>query len=509
MNRSLAGLLMLLALAGSARAEERKFDAAALAKAVAPFLEDGTFLVAHVDLTRVDPAQLAARAAAVTGGAARDFSSMASEKDRERLKALRTAGARDVFLVLAIADLFSKGAAIIVPVEEGAHGKAILEAMGAKYDKAVEMGGAILTGEPSTVERLRRKKGVARPEVAAALTAAGDGVAQVALLLPKDLRKFLEELMPKLPKELGGGRMKTFTEGFLWAGLGIEADPAMRLQLVIASPDADAAKELRAAIDRALQAAAASKELRAVLPKAEDFVPRILPKADGDRLRLALDEKTLGEIVQPLVPKVRGAADRTRSTNNLKQLVLAMHNYHDTYNRFPAAATYSAAGKPLLSWRVHLLPFLDQAELYKQFKLDEPWNSDHNKKLVTKMPRVFDSTGNRKLADEGMTTYLAPRGKETMFPPEKEGLRIRDVLDGTSNTIFLIDADDSRAVPWTKPEDLEVDLSDPMKDLSLRFESGILMAFVDGSVRFLQKKIDKATLKALFTRAGGEVVGDN
>jgi hypothetical protein len=503
-KRTSLALLALLAVVASVRAEDRKFDAADLAKAVAPFLEEGTFFVAHVDLTRVDPDKLMARAAAVTGGAAKDFEHMASERDRERLKTLRDAGARDVFLIMAIADLFNKGGAIVLPVPAGADREKLL-AIG-KRDRAVEVGGAILTGDPSTVDRLRRKKGVARPEYATALAAAGDGVVQVVLLLPADLRKLLEETMPRLPAELGGGRMKVFTEGFLWGTAGIQASPEARLQVVIASPDADAAAVLRNALERLLQTAARSEQVRAVLPKAGELVPRILPKAKGDRLLLTLDEKALGDLVRPLVPKVRGAASRTQSTNNVKQLVLALHNHHDVYGRFPAAASYSATGKPLLSWRVHLLPFLDQVELYKQFKLDEPWDSEHNKKLLAKMPRVFDSTGNRKLAEAGMTTYVGPRGKETMFPPEKEGLRIRDVLDGTSNTIFLVDADDAHAVPWTKPEDLEIDLSDPMKGLSLRYENGILVGFVDGSVHFLSKKIDKATLKGLFTRAGGEVV---
>ena len=85
------------------------------------------------------------------------------------------------------------------------------------------------------------------------------------------------------------------------------------------------------------------------------------------------------------------AARRAQSMNNLKQFALAMHNYHDTNGKFPAASSFDKDGKPLLSWRVHVLPYLEQAELYKQFHLDEPWDSEHNKKLIEKMPNVLAS----------------------------------------------------------------------------------------------------------------------
>jgi len=118
MKRSFAALLVLVALAGPTWAADRKFDADAIAKAVAPFVEDGTFLIAHVDLTRLDPDKLMARAAAITGVAASDFASSISDQDRERLKELQDAGAKDVFFVLAIADILTKGGAIIIPVPQ-------------------------------------------------------------------------------------------------------------------------------------------------------------------------------------------------------------------------------------------------------------------------------------------------------------------------------------------------------------------------------------------------------
>src|SRR5262249_39739103 len=111
--------------------------------------------------------------------------------------------------------------------------------------------------------------------------------------------------------------------------------------------------------------------------------------------------------------KGRAAAGRQRSANNLKQIGLALHNWHATNGRLPPAATYSPDGKPLLSWRVLILPFLDQQGLYKEFRLDEPWDSDHNKKLLAKMPRVYETPDAR--AAPGETHYQSFFGKAAFF----------------------------------------------------------------------------------------------
>ena len=129
----------------------------------------------------------------------------------------------------------------------------------------------------------------------------------------------------------------------------------------------------------------------------------------------------------------------------------------------------------------------------------------HNKKLIARMPRLFASPGNPKLAAEGKTTYLAPTGPNTMFPDLK-GLKIGDVTDGTSNTIFLVDAADDHAVIWTKPDDLKVDPKEPLKGLGFKYGETVLTLFVDGSVHALKKTIDKDTLRGLFTPSGGEPI---
>jgi len=202
------------------------------------------------------------------------------------------------------------------------------------------------------------------------------------------------------------------------------------------------------------------------------------------------------------------ASERTKSINNMKELGLAAFNYLDKYGTFPPAYSTDKDGKRLLSWRVHVLPFLGQEKLYKEFHLDEPWDSDHNKKLIARMPAVFRSSANPKLIADFKTTYLAPIGDATMWPGAK-GVRIAEVTDGTSNTIFLVDADDDAAVVWTKPEDLGYDAKAPTTGLSDRFHGGFLASIADGSVRLISNSISKTTLQAAFTRNGGEVLGSD
>ncbi len=207
----------------------------------------------------------------------------------------------------------------------------------------------------------------------------------------------------------------------------------------------------------------------------------------------------------PAVQKVREAAARSQSQNNLKQIGLAMHNYDSAYASFPAAAIADKQGKPLLSWRVAVLPYIEQDALYKQFKLDEPWDSDHNKKLIPLMPKTYMDP--RADAPAGQTIYKVFTGKNTVFAGPK-GRQITSITDGASNTILAAAGGDP--VVWTKPDDIPFDLEKPVPDLS-KPSPNLLVLFADGSVRVirLDKKpkadLDKM-LKLLIQPDDGQVV---
>ena len=182
-------------------------------------------------------------------------------------------------------------------------------------------------------------------------------------------------------------------------------------------------------------------------------------------------------VALPGLQKVRNSAAIMQSQNNLKQIGIAMHAYHDVHGTFPPAAICDKKGKKLLSWRVAILPFIEQDNLYRQFKLDEQWDSEHNKqwsKMLVKVymdPRLSNTTVN--------THYKLFVGKETPFD-WLQSKKIQDISDGTSNTIMVVAAGD--AVPWAKPDDFDFDSTKALPDLTKPFPQ-LLAAFCDGSVR--------------------------
>jgi prepilin-type processing-associated H-X9-DG protein len=213
----------------------------------------------------------------------------------------------------------------------------------------------------------------------------------------------------------------------------------------------------------------------------------------------------LAALVAPAVQSSLEAARRVQCVNNLKQIALAMHNYHASNNAFPRPAYLDQKAKPLLSWRVAILPFIEQQELYDKFKQDEPWDSPHNKALLKEMPPIYRCPI-RTNALPYTTNYRVFVGKGALFEKD-QGIGVGDVTDGTSNTIMIVEA--TEAVPWTKPEDLSFDpaAAPALHGAGSPHPGGFNVSMADGSVRFLKNTIDLNVLRALITRAGGEVVG--
>jgi len=326
-------------------------------------------------------------------------------------------------------------------------------------------------------------------------------------LLPDDARRVLRETLPRLPDEFGGITGKELSEWLAWGAIGIELPPQPKLRVHVQTTSNDAAQSLEKLFANAWQAAP-KRGLREQIPDADALIPLLLPKASGDKVVLSIGEKP-GDLdkITPLVvaalQTARSAATRSQTVNNLKQFALAMHNYHDANKGFPAAASYNKDGKPLLSWRVHVLPYVDGGDLYKEFHLDEPWDSEHNKKLIEKMPKIYEDP--RVPAEKGKTTFVVPIGEKTIFGG-REGMKIQKITDGTSNTILVVEADAKHAVIWTKPDDLQIDPKDPAAGLFADERKQILAAFADGSVHVLALPKIADQLPALFSATGGEVV---
>jgi tetratricopeptide (TPR) repeat protein len=188
---------------------------------------------------------------------------------------------------------------------------------------------------------------------------------------------------------------------------------------------------------------------------------------------------------------------KTYSANNLKWIGLAIQEYFYEYNQFPAQASYDQQGKPLLSWRVHILPFLDEEKLYKEFKLDEPWDSEHNKKLISRMPEKYKNPIIHKKSFQ--TNYLVPVGNGTLFEIKKEA-RDLDIKNKTSNVAMVVEVNIDHSVIWTKPKDFSYDPEKPLKGLGGLKDGKFHVLFAVGNVRTIHKKVDKELLKSVFSR---------
>jgi hypothetical protein len=209
--------------------------------------------------------------------------------------------------------------------------------------------------------------------------------------------------------------------------------------------------------------------------------------------------------------RMLGGVDRelkASSANNLKELVIAMHDYHGSADKLPTDIL-SKDGKPLLSWRVALLPYLEQDPLFKQFKLDEPWDSPTNRALIANMPRTFLPKG-AKTPEPGMTYYqvlvtksgVTPRSIFTHSPVGRITLRQITTMDGIGNTLAVVEA--AHPVIWTKPEDLTYDPNGSLPALGPFSKEWFQGAYADGTVRTFRKDGPEKLLRQVITVNGGE-----
>lgn len=201
----------------------------------------------------------------------------------------------------------------------------------------------------------------------------------------------------------------------------------------------------------------------------------------------------------PALATVREKGREVASKNNMSQINRGMMVYSEDAG-FPAAAN-QGDGKPDVSWRTQLLPYLEESGLAEQYDYDSPWDSAKNKRLSTQNVPIFQSPNLEK--GTGKTNYLVLRGEQTAFPP---GRRTKFFKDGASRTILFVEADEERAVPWSKPQDIDYDASRPLAGLGNLRPRTILVSMGDFSVRSIPSDIDPKVFHALVTPAGRENV---
>lgn len=469
------------------------------AKFVAPFLDEQTFLICRMDVTRIDVEQAFRQVQPLIQGFEEQSRSL-KEQVQTWIAEFRAAGGKEVYVCVSLEMLpAGDSPCLLLPFTEGMKlGK--LEALlkNNPTDEACVIHGAWVIGPASQVARLKTHQALPRPEVAAAFAAAGDGALQVLFVPPDYFRRVIEENLPTLPAQVGGGSSQLLTKGVRWAVLTADLSPELRIQFTFQSQDAAAAQRLKEWLPAFFQNLGREREVHEYLPNFPQLMATLTPALKGEQLQLHLDVPQFSAQWSQVLPHFRLRLDESVSQSNLRQLCIAMHQYHSDFNRLPLHAIYSKDGKPLLSWRVAILPYLGHRDLFQQFKLDEPWDSDHNKKLLPQMPKVFAVPGTS--GPVGSTNYqvvVTPatyKGKyATVFRAAPDAYltlgRITN-RDGTSNTILIVEA--AKAVPWTKPEDVELPNDDqPLPAFGAKLAAKrFSTVYADGTTRLLRKLPD-------------------
>jgi hypothetical protein len=208
-------------------------------------------------------------------------------------------------------------------------------------------------------------------------------------------------------------------------------------------------------------------------------------------------------LLLPTVSTNREAVGRHECSNNLQQIGLALHNYHDTYGSFPPAYVADENGRPMHSWRVLILPFMEEQRLYDQYNFDEPWDGPNNRELWPLIPDAY-TCPSAQYHDDFLTPYQVLVGPNAVFEAGKS-TSLGDIYDGASNTILVVEAARS-PVHWMEPTDLGYDRHGPLAaglGTSNHDDEGLHVLYADGSVRFLDENISDLELRSLIERSDG------
>lgn len=491
---------------------QERGTAKADAAIVQPFVSDTTFLVLKVDSARIGLPDLGDAFASVSV-AAEAYCGQTLEQIATRLDQLRLmVNDQPVYAALGIPISQKRVAAFALakrPPPESA--TKLREFLGDEFEIDLHTGSdyvvASYTRGTDLAELLATFPAAPREGIADAFESVAGYPAQVVVLPPSHVRRTMKELVPELPRQLGGGPSSVLTEGLQWAALGI--DPTeLRVELVIQSSTESAARDLAAHLPKMLQSVYDSSDIDEEIPPrlAQALLGWVDPKVEGERITIRVED---GEDVMATLRMFAATApgsdeERLREKNEVrfKKILLGMHHYHDMYTVFPPADKFRGEdGKHHLSWRVHLLPFVGQEELYEEFHLEEPWDSPHNKTLMAKMPDVYKASSSDASSKDtikpGYTTFLAPVGEGTAFGGTAAP-KMSDFTKGVRQTVVLVEVKPEKAAPWTAPGDYTYDPDDPAAGLKTGVDGGRLYGFADGSVKYVPLEIPPEVLLGLF-----------
>jgi len=328
-----------------------------------------------------------------------------------------------------------------------------------------------------------------------------------AMLFPsKDNPLDLGKIFPSLKKAKGKeGEASGILNGLKLVTLGIYLDP-WRIEMVIQTENSELANDVQKSILKAIQSipdlvqAQVEEVGKDPVFKALAAMVKSVSIMDDKVTIVITDFDPYFEIAARINEQNQAKAAAASSMNKVKNIATALLAYHKDKGKFPPAATLSKEGKPLLSWRVQILPYLGHNFLYKQFRQNEPWDSEHNKKFIRRIPPSFRES--QENFDKGTTPFQAPVGIATLFTPGGTGTNSIQIINELSNTIMLVKVPEDKTAIWTKPEDWEIDISLPAKDLLKGFSNAIVFACADGEVKAIPLKEAEEKIKSMLVIEG-------
>ena len=356
--RKFAFLMIVLVLVAASAGGAEKFDPAARAAAIAPFIDEQTLVIVRIDMTKLDPAAIAkqflayAKSSGMAGEDLKDFEKgipAVQKVGTEWIEAFGKAGGKDLYMVVSLGYPLREPLFWVAPLGEGGDAKVIGALLvSGKADGGTSRPGrhpkpffpcarssatlhkAVCAAPASTLEALRELRPHPRPNLVKAFAAAGDTALQALLLPTDDTRRVIEETLPQLPEELGGGPSTAVTRGGLWAAAGVSAPPKLSLRLTIQSKDAESAKALRGVIQNTFKTLGEQRDVEEFLPAFDKLAAALTPEAVGDRLRLTLSGKQMDPLVETLgrtLVQARRQAKRAVSASHISGILKAVYMY--------------------------------------------------------------------------------------------------------------------------------------------------------------------------------------
>ena len=460
------------------------------------YLESTTVAVVQLDLARVD---LPATAKFVQTNFPGMFNAQTINGIQLAaggiVQSLRGAGVTKVYATLSTLEITRGHLALIIPCTKPEAVRVPLDSILAMVPESLGYkihvnNDSIIVATDSVWQRFSKTPKAERNDLSNALDQVASSSVGIVINVREELRS---EMVDAFPERLPTGwpvafSPKALMEDVVTLQIAIQTPPGVQATLSANCRDPKATTRVSALANEAIE----KLGLVSLKCTATDKQARV--SSGGDEF-IAM--------IRDITKSGRSSAAEMQQGNNLKQVGIAVHNFYSAYDGLPPRMTVSEKKTPLLSWRVFLLPFLAQQALYNEFHLDEPWDSPHNLKLVDRIPPCYQSLQFPDL-QLGRTLVQAPLIPGSAWDGNtNQVMTFQDITDGTSETICFVVAPKSKAVAWTKPDDLTLGVDTLVTDL-FGDRDFIEVAFFDSSVRRLERKIDVNSLKVYLTHAGGE-----